>query len=97
MFSITVNGNGNIHLAGRFDASQAEQANAVLDRISTTTNVDFKELEYISSAGLGALLKAQKRLSGSGHKLVLINMNKLILDIFKIARFDMIFQIEQSG
>ncbi len=97
MFSITVNGNGNIHLAGRFDASQVEQANTVLDKVSATTKVDFKELEYISSAGLGLLLKTQKRLSSSGQKLVLMNMNKLILDIFKIARFDMIFQIEQGG
>jgi anti-sigma B factor antagonist len=97
MFSITVNGDGNIHLAGRFDASSVEQANAVLDKISTSTKVDFKELEYISSAGLGSLLKTQKRLSASGQKLILFNMNKLILDIFKIARFDMIFQIEQSG
>ena len=97
MFSINLNGKGSVHLAGRFDASQVEVANAVLDRITATTRVDFKELEYISSAGLGALLRTQKRLSATGHKLILANMNKLILDIFKIARFDMIFQIEQGG
>ena len=97
MFSMNFNGNGSLHLAGRFDASQVEQANAVLDQIATTTRVDFKELDYISSAGLGALLRTQKRLSATGHKLILANMNKFILDIFKIARFDVIFQIEQGG
>jgi anti-sigma B factor antagonist len=96
MFSITVSENNEVMLGGRFDASQAEKANAVFDALSGSCRVNFKNLEYISSAGLGVLLKTQKRLGGSGHSLILTSMNKLVRDVFRIARFDLVFQIEES-
>lgn len=95
MFSITRREDGWVSLAGRFDASRVDEANRVFDQLTTTTRVDFRNLEYISSAGLGVLLRAQKRLSESGHALVLYNMNKMIRDVFRIARFDVIFTIEE--
>ena len=53
MFSITVGDDGEIHLSGRFDASRVEQAEAVFSRVTNTCHVNFSELQYISSAGLG--------------------------------------------
>lgn len=94
MFNIEISKDGGIVLSGRFDASKVEQAAAVLDHVATSAIVDFKELEYISSAGLGVLLKAQKRLSESGRSLKLINMNKHIRDVFRYAGFDTVFEIE---
>ena len=94
MFDIALTQEGAVHLSGRLDASQVEKADAVLGRISGSAVIDFKDLEYISSAGLGILLKTQKRLNESGNALKLINMNKMIRDVFHIARFDLIFQIE---
>lgn len=96
MFTVTVRDDGEIQLAGRFDASQVEAANAVFDRVTTTCRVNFQDLEYISSAGLGVLLKTQKRLHVSGHTLVLAGMTKFVRDVFRIARFDLVFQIEES-
>jgi anti-sigma B factor antagonist len=95
MFSIARGEQGEIILGGRFDASRADEANAVFDRLTATTRVNFSGLEYISSAGLGVLLKTQKRLAGTGQALILYNMNKLIRDVFRIARFDIIFKIEE--
>jgi anti-anti-sigma factor len=95
MFSIARGEQGEIILGGRFDASRVDEANAIFDRVTATTRVNFSGLEYISSAGLGALLKTQKRLAGAGHALILYNMNKLIRDVFRIARFDIIFKIEE--
>jgi anti-sigma B factor antagonist len=95
MFSIAQGEQGEIILAGRFDASRVDEANAVFDRLTATTRVNFSGLEYISSAGLGVLLKTQKRLAGTGQALILYNMNKLIRDVFRIARFDIIFKIEE--
>jgi len=95
MFSIGRGEQGEIVLRGRFDASRADEANAVFDRLTDTTRVNFSGLEYISSAGLGVLLKTQKRLAGTGKALILYNMNKLIRDVFRIARFDIIFKIEE--
>ena len=95
MFSVILDPNGDILLAGRFDATRVEEAYLVLDTIADSRRVNFKDLDYISSAGLGALLKTQKRLSTSGHQLTLTNMNKMIRDVFKIARFDVVFKIEE--
>ena len=94
MFQISRSENDTVLLEGRLDASQVETAAQILDTINTSTVIDFARLDYISSAGLGILLKTQKRLSTGGHSLKLINMNKMIRDVFRIARFDLIFKIE---
>ncbi|HEY6192428.1 MAG TPA: STAS domain-containing protein [Bacteroidota bacterium] len=93
MFSAKVGSNNEVQLVGRFDASQVAAAKEVLDKISTSSVIDFRELEYISSAGMGVLLATQKRLSESGHKLALVNLNKHIKDIFGYAGFDRVFEI----
>jgi len=97
MFSISVDDNGEILLSGRFDASQVGHASEVFDQVTETCRVNFKDLDYISSAGLGVLLKTQKRLGTAGNGLILTNMNKLVRDVFRIARFDVIFKIEEGG
>lgn len=94
MFEIKINEANEITLSGRFDASQVEKANAVFEKINRSTAVNFKELDYISSAGLSVLLVTQKRLTENNQQLRLINMNNHIRDVFKYAGFDMIFEIE---
>jgi anti-sigma B factor antagonist len=96
MFNITINENREICLAGRFDAAQVEKADAVLATILETTRVNFRELEYISSAGLGILLKTQKRMKADGQSLILTHMNKMVRDVFRMARFDVVFRIEED-
>jgi anti-anti-sigma factor len=93
MFDIKDNGD-RIQLLGRFDASQTERAREIFDQISDSTVVDFSQLDYISSAGLGVLLGAQKRLMVSDQRLRLTNMNHHIREIFHIAGFDQVFEIE---
>jgi len=97
MFSITVKDDGEVMIAGRFDASQVDVADAVFNRLTATTRVNFQGLDYISSAGLGVLLKTQKRLGETGQSLVLTRMNKLVRDVFRIARFDLVFQVEEDA
>jgi anti-sigma B factor antagonist len=94
MFDISVTDTGDVVLSGRFDAAQVDRAKAVFDRVNVTTCVDFKDLVYVSSAGLGVLMATQKRLSDQGQKLRLKNVSGHIREIFKIARFDLIFEIE---
>ncbi|MEK6756885.1 MAG: STAS domain-containing protein [Bacteroidota bacterium] len=94
MFDIRMKDHDEVALSGRFDAAQVEKARSVFDQLTTTTVVDFKELDYISSAGLGVLMATQKRLKDAGHKLRLKNVTGHIRDVFNIARFDLIFDIE---
>jgi anti-anti-sigma factor len=83
-----------LQLIGRLDASQVEVAREAMNRLNTSSVIDFGELEYISSAGLGMLLGIQKRLMESGGTLKLINLNRHIREIFRMAGFDRIFVIE---
>ena len=93
MFNVKIEAN-TVYLSGRFDASQSEDAKKTFNTIEASALVDFSELDYISSAGLGVLLMTQKRLMTNNHKLKLINMNNHVREIFKYARFDIIFEIE---
>lgn len=94
MFDITEGDNGVILLHGRLDASQTERAKVVLDQVEESRVVDFQNLDYISSAGLGVLLGTQKRLMDFGAGLKLVNLNRHIREVFRIAGFDQVFEIE---
>jgi anti-sigma B factor antagonist len=94
MFEITTAEDGTIQLHGRFDASQVASAAPVFDGVSDSCAVDLSDLNYISSAGLGLLFATQRRLVDAGRGLRLIHLNPHILEIFKIAGFDRIFEIE---
>lgn len=94
MLDINKNENGDVILSGRFDASQVDKAKAVFNDINDSCIIDFKDLDYIASAGLGVLLMTQKRLKDNGKGLKLINMNKHISDVFLYAGFNQLFEIE---
>ena len=85
--------NQTIVLAGRFDAAEAERARKVFLALTDGTVVDFARLDYISSAGLGVLLAAQKHLSERGKGLRLINVSGHIRDVLHFSGFDQIFEI----
>ena len=93
MFEIKRDANGTVSLHGRLDASQVDNARAVLDQLTGSCDVDFADLSYIASAGLGLLFGTQKRLLDGGGGLTLINLSPHIREIFQIAGFDHIFKI----
>lgn len=94
MFEITRGENGDVLLRGRLDAVQAERVADVFARISTTCTIDFRELDYISSAGLGILFATHKRLADVGGALHLVNLKPHIRELFGIGGFDKIFELE---
>jgi anti-sigma B factor antagonist len=93
MFDIKDSGDGVISLEGRFDASQIDKAKSFFANVTTSCTVDFADLAYISSAGLGLLFATQKRLTDGGEAIKLVNLNPHIREIFQIAGFDNIFEI----
>ena len=54
---------------------------------------DFKEVEYLSSAGLRVLLVAQKVMTKQG-KMSLRHVNKSVMEVFEITGFSNILEIE---
>lgn len=96
MLAIDFGANGEVVVQGRLDASQCPAAQSFLDRVQGAVTLDCRGLEYISSAGLGVLLKTQKRLMASAGKLRLAGVNPHVRDIFEYSGFDRIFEIEPA-
>ncbi len=96
MLTIEFGAEGVVVIAGRLDAAQAPAAQAFLDAVQGTVTLDCLRLEYLSSAGLGVLLKTQKRLLASAGKLRLTGVNRHLQDIFRYSGFDQIFEIEAA-
>lgn len=96
MFEIGPGRPGEAVLTGRLDAAQCQRAQAYLDSVPALRTLDLARLDYISSAGLGVLLKTQKRLMQTGGGLRLINVSNHINDILRYSGFDRIFIIERA-
>jgi anti-sigma B factor antagonist len=93
MFEIEMVDDGIVSLDGRLDAAQAVKAQSFLDQVEGQCVLDMSKLAYISSAGLGVLLKTHKRLMSTGNGVKLINVNNHIHDIFRYSGFDKLFEI----
>jgi anti-sigma B factor antagonist len=96
MLAIDNGPEGIVVIIGRLDAAQSPAAQQFLDRVEGTITLDCSRLEYISSAGLGVLLKTQKRLLASNGKLRLSGVNRHLQDIFGYSGFDQLFEIEPA-
>ncbi|MBN8478744.1 MAG: STAS domain-containing protein [Burkholderiales bacterium] len=97
MLSIEPGPGGSLALVGRLDAAQAPAAQAALDRVEGAATLDCSRLDYVSSAGLGVLLKTQKRLMAGGGRLKLAGVRPALRDIFVYSGFDQLFEIEPAG
>jgi anti-anti-sigma factor len=96
MLAIDHGAPGTVVIKGRLDAAQAPTAQTFLDGVQGTVTLDCSGLEYISSAGLGVLLKTQKRLLASGGKIRLSGVSRHLQDIFGYSGFDQLFEIEPA-
>jgi anti-sigma B factor antagonist len=97
MLSIEKAPGGAVAFVGRLDAAQAPAAQAALDGLAGPSTLDFSRLDYVSSAGLGVLLKTQKRLMAGGGRLKLVGVKPALRDIFVYSGFDQLFEIEPAG
>ena len=82
---------------GRLDTTTAPElaaAIAELDDGVKTLVLDFKDLEYVSSAGLRVILSTHKKLDAEGGKLVVAHPNDMIQSIFALTGFIEILNIE---
>ena len=85
-----------IELEGRLDTTTAPALDkTITGDIEGTENlvIDFKNLEYISSAGLRVLLSAQKKMQKIGSMKV-INVCEAVMEVFEMTGFADILIIE---
>ena len=85
-----------VEVVGRLDTTTAPTLEKTInENINDIKNLvlDFKELKYISSAGLRVLLSAQKKMKNIGSMKV-INVCVEIMEIFEMTGFADILSIE---
>ena len=85
-----------LEVAGRLDTTTAPALDKTIgENIKDTKNLilDFKRLEYISSAGLRVLLSAQKKMQQIGSMKV-INVCDDVMEVFEMTGFADILVIE---
>lgn len=83
------NGATVLKIEGRLDTTTApELEKAINDEGEALKNLvlDFKGVDYISSAGLRVLLTAQKKMNVQGH-MELVNVSESVMDIFEMTGF----------
>ena len=85
-----------IVVAGRLDTQTAPELEKEVDVITANLKelvFDMAGLEYVSSAGLRVILKAQKIMNTKGS-MKLTNVNDSIMEVFDITGFLDILTIE---
>ena len=84
-----------LKVSGRLDTTTAPSLEtAVAETVAVCEHLvlDFSGLEYISSAGLRVILKAQKSMAAKGG-MKLLHVNDTIMEIFEITGFSDILTI----
>lgn len=84
-----------IAIEGRLDSMTApeleKEINESIEGMKKVT-FDFKDLEYISSAGLRVLLATQKTMLKQGE-MVVMNLSEAVQDIFEVTGFSDILTV----
>ncbi len=83
---------------------EGEQSRLFKDRIREVINgrsswviVDLKNVDFIDSSGLGALISALKMLRSNGGDLVLSSMSTQVRTVFEITRLLRVFEVHEDS
>lgn len=85
-----------VQIIGRLDASNAQELtntlNSALDGVKELI-FDFANLKYIASAGLRALLMAQKRMNKQGS-MKICHVDETVMEVLEMTGFADLMTIE---
>ncbi len=86
-----------LRLEGRLDALTSPNLDNEIDNLLNSQKVkiviDFSGVDYLSSAGMRALLSGTKKVVKKGGKLSTHSMNEDLMEIIKMAGFGSIISI----
>src|SRR3712207_3864240 len=93
-----IDGVTGVELHGEYlDASIAEDfkrdITPVLEEAKSKVVFDLSQLQFVDSAGLGAILSCRRRLSAAGGDLKLCAVSKPVRGAFEITRMHRLFDI----
>ena len=83
----------------KFDAQQAAVFKEAVDQVWTdaikSVAIDFAEVKFIDSSGIGALLSIQKKLGPGSDPLVIQNASKNVIEVIELLRLHRVFRLDQ--
>lgn len=89
-----------INLKGYLDAHTAPVLEnnfvSLIDKSRFQIVVDFKELAYISSAGLGVFMAYIEKIRDNNGDIKLSGMNEKVFNIFDLLGFPLLYEIFKS-
>lgn len=89
-----------IKLSGYLDAHTAPNLEKVISDLFTNNIlnlvINFQELDYISSAGLGVFMSFIEEIREQGGDIVMCEMSDKIYSIFDLLGFPLLFKIFKS-
>ena len=86
-----------LEVSGSLTAITAEKLGSVVAEVLNETKkliLDFKELEYLASAGLRVIISTQKKISAMQGELVIRNVSEEVMDVFEVTGLDDILNFE---
>ena len=96
----TVAGYQVAHIPERLDTLNAatveQELNTLLENGTKQLACDFSATRYVASAGLRVMLIMYKKLKATQGSLVLLKLNKEVLDVFKLSGFARLMDIRES-
>ncbi|NMG06731.1 STAS domain-containing protein [Brasilonema sp. UFV-L1] len=91
-----------VQLSGNLGAAQSQEFKEKIDEILQKENnikivlMDFKEVTFMDSSGLGALVLAYKALQSVDINLVICSINEQVRILFELTSMDKVFKIYSS-
>lgn len=91
-----------VSVEGRVDHTNSDQFLEQLSGLADTVTpsggmvVELAGLEFITSAGLRALLLAQRSLSGGGGQLAVSGISGVVKEVFRISKFDALLSVQDT-
>ena len=89
-----------IEVTGEVDLYNVSELKKALFSITDGSNqsvvVDMKNVNYMDSSGIGALVAGQKKMRTHNGKFALINIHEDVLNILKLATLDRFFTIYEN-
>lgn len=90
----------NVVMRGRFTFADHEQFAIILKDIQTKQSdsfcFDFEGVEFIDSAAIGLMLIAREKAEKSGVRIAIRGATGKVQTIFKMARFDQMFEMASA-
>ncbi len=89
-----------VFLNGELDTTTSSEAETHLNELRASGSakivLNFKELDFISSAGLRVLLATAQELKNAGGELRVCNLNEDVQEVFDISGFSTLLNVFEN-